>query len=133
MLIYLMRHGETDWNKAGRFQGQQDVPLNENGIELAVKTAEGLKNVNFDAAFSSPLQRALVTARTVIGSRNIEVQTDERLRELCFGPSEGECSDLAKGNPMHPMYSFLFKPDCYAPTAGAESLDHARKRAEEFL
>lgn len=133
MLIYLMRHGETDWNKAGRFQGQQDVPLNENGIELAVKTAEGLKNVNFDAAFSSPLQRALVTARTVIGSRNIEVQTDERLRELCFGPSEGECSDSAKSNPMHPMYSFLFKPDCYAPTDGAESLDHARERAEEFL
>lgn len=133
MLIYLMRHGETDWNKAGRFQGQQDVPLNENGIELAVKTAEGLKNVNFDAAFSSPLQRALVTARTVIGSRNIEVQTDERLRELCFGSSEGECSDSAKSNPMHPMYSFLFKPDCYAPTDGAESLDHARERAEEFL
>ena len=56
MLIYLMRHGETDWNKAGRLQGQSDIALNEFGIELAVKTAEGLRNIDFQAAFSFPLE-----------------------------------------------------------------------------
>ena len=62
MKVYLMRHGETDWNKARRLQGQSDIALNEFGIELAVKTAEGLKDVVFDAAFSSPLQRAITYA-----------------------------------------------------------------------
>ena len=54
MNIYLMRHGETDWNRARRLQGQSDIPLNEYGIKLAEKTAEGLEEVEFDAAFSSP-------------------------------------------------------------------------------
>ena len=76
MRIYLMRHGETDWNKARRLQGQSDVPLNEFGIELAIKTAEGLKNVDFDAAFSSPLKRALVTAQTVLGDREVPLVTE---------------------------------------------------------
>ena len=63
MKIYLMRHGETEYNRVGRLQGQSDIPLNEFGIQLAEKTAEGLKSVSFDAVFSSPLQRALETAR----------------------------------------------------------------------
>lgn len=133
MLIYLMRHGETDWNKARRLQGQSDIPLNEFGVELAVKTAEGLKEVPFDAAFSSPLNRALVTARTVIGGRNVAVETDERLKEIDFGPSEGECFDPAKQNPNHPLHNFFCNPGSYAPTDGAESFEKARKRAEEFL
>lgn len=133
MLIYLMRHGETDWNKERRLQGQSDIPLNEFGTELAVKTAEGMKEVAFDAAFSSPLKRALVTAQTVIGGRSVPVETDERLKEINFGPSEGECFAPAKQNPNHPLHNFFCKPDCYAPTDGAESFAQARKRAEEFL
>lgn len=134
MLIYLMRHGETDWNKERRLQGQSDIPLNEFGIELAVKTAEGLKDVPFDAAFSSPLKRALVTARTVIGERNVIVEADERLKELNFGPSEGGYFDSAKQeNSAHPLHNFFCHPECYAPTDGAESFEKARKRTEEFL
>ena len=133
MQIYLMRHGETDWNKARRLQGQSDIALNENGIELAVKTAEGLRDIDFQAAFSSPLQRALVTARTVIGNRIVRIETDDRLKEINFGPSEGECFDLAKKNPEHPLHNFFCRPDCYAPTDGGESFEQAGARAEEFL
>ena len=133
MLIYLMRHGETDWNKAGRLQGQSDIALNEFGIELAVKTAEGLRNIDFQAAFSSPLQRALVTARTIIGDRNVKVETDDRLKEMHFGPSEGDCFDSAKKDPNHPLHNFFCRPECYAPTDGAESFEHAWARADEFL
>ncbi len=55
MDIYLIRHGETDWNKTKRLQGVTDIPLNACGIELAEKTAEGLKDVPFDRIYTSPL------------------------------------------------------------------------------
>ena len=90
MIVYLMRHGETDWNKERRLQGRSDIPLNAFGMELAEKTAEGMKESPFDRAFSSPLDRAYTTARIVIGDRPVEVVKDDRLQEICFGPSEGQ-------------------------------------------
>lgn len=133
MKIYLMRHGETDWNKARRLQGQSDIPLNEFGMELAEKTAEGLKGVDFEAVFSSPLKRAYVTARIVVGNRNVPVITDDRLKEVNFGAGEGEYFDPIKQNPEHPLYNFLRKPECYVPTGGGESIDQVKERAEAFL
>ena len=62
MQIYLIRHGETDWNKANRIQGQVDIPLNDYGIRLAEETAEALKDVPFEAIFCSPYDRARKTA-----------------------------------------------------------------------
>ena len=93
MIVYLMRHGETDWNKARRLQGQSDIALNENGIDLARKTAAGLKGVTFDRVFSSPLKRALMTAQIIAAESGCAVETDDRLKEINFGPSEGECFD----------------------------------------
>lgn len=129
MVIYLMRHGETEWNRAGRLQGQSDIPLNEFGIELAEKTAEGLKNVNFDAAFSSPLQRALVTARIVIGERAVAVETDERLKEIHFGAYEGKSFGAGQPKATHP----LARPESYVPAGGGESIGEAKTRAKAFL
>ena len=62
MKIYLMRHGETEWNKIGKFQGQVDTPLAKEGILQAQKTSEGMKEIPFDCIFSSPLKRAYMTA-----------------------------------------------------------------------
>lgn len=133
MNVYLMRHGETDWNKDRRLQGQSDIALNQYGIELAEKTAEGLKNVRFDAVYSSPLQRALITAKIVVGDRKVAIHKDDRLMEIHFGPSEGECFDAAKQNPEHPLYSFFCQPESYQPVDGAESFAQARERTESFL
>ena len=58
MDIYLIRHGETDWNRMKKLQGTTDIPLNAYGIELAEKTAEGLKDIPFDRIYTSPLIRA---------------------------------------------------------------------------
>ena len=55
--IFLIRHGETNWNKEGRFQGQIDIPLNENGKDQARKTFEYLRNISFNKAFSSSMHR----------------------------------------------------------------------------
>ena len=73
MDIYLIRHGETDWNKTKRLQGVTDIPLNACGIELAEKTAEGLKNVPFDRIYTSPLIRAKKTAEIIRGDRPVEL------------------------------------------------------------
>ena len=62
MKLYLVRHGQTDWNKEKRLQGQEDIPLNDFGRHLAKETGIGLRNVRFDLCFSSDLKRALETA-----------------------------------------------------------------------
>ena len=67
MKIYLVRHGETDWNQAGLLQGQTDIALNAQGLEQAREAAERLKEVPFEIAFCSPLIRAKRTAETIIG------------------------------------------------------------------
>ena len=53
MRLYMVRHGETDWNKAKKVQGRADIPLNAYGRELAEKTAEGLRGISFDLAYST--------------------------------------------------------------------------------
>ena len=58
MRIYLIRHGETEWNTRHLLQGATDIPLNQNGVEVARITAEALKDVPFDVVFTSPLKRA---------------------------------------------------------------------------
>ena len=63
MKIYLIRHGETEWNKECRLQGQTDIELNEYGRELAAITSEALKDIPFEIIFHSPLNRAEETAR----------------------------------------------------------------------
>ena len=65
MKIYLVRHGETDWNQAGLLQGQTDIALNAQGLEQAHDAAERLKKVPFEIAFCSPLIRAKRTAEII--------------------------------------------------------------------
>ena len=90
MKLYIVRHGETDWNNEKKLQGRSDVPLNDYGRELAYITAEALKDVSYDAIYSSPLIRAYETATILKGDRDIDIIKDERLREMCFGEYEGK-------------------------------------------
>ena len=69
MKLYMVRHGETDWNKARRIQGQVDIPLNEFGRRLAKKTALGLADVPFDLCYTSPMSRAKETAKLILQGR----------------------------------------------------------------
>lgn len=86
--LYIVRHGETEWNKIGRYQGITNVPLNENGIAQAKACGNALKDIHFERILSSDLSRALVTAETIRGNRQLEIKTDERLREINFGDWE---------------------------------------------
>ena len=73
MRLYIIRHGETEWNVSGRMQGSTDIPLNEKGIRLAQVTAEGLKDVSFDLAITSPLERAKQTAEIILAAAAVVV------------------------------------------------------------
>lgn len=116
MKIYMIRHGQTEWNKSGRLQGQTDIALNENGRELAAKVGQALKRIPFDRVISSPLIRSVETAQLVLaenegkagkmlrsgckwkrreeqargmGGTDLVLTTDERIKEIGFGEYEG--------------------------------------------
>ena len=91
--IYLIRHGETDWNSKKLLQGQVDIPLNKKGEQQAKEIAKRLTNVNFDLIFSSNLLRAKRTAEIIALEKKIAVQTTNLLRERSFGSLEGKHVD----------------------------------------
>jgi broad specificity phosphatase PhoE len=89
-LLYLTRHGETDWNVAGRWQGHTDVPLNAVGYSQARALGRALRRVSPVAVVSSDLVRAVETARVAAALLRVELAyTDRELRERAFGCFEG--------------------------------------------
>ncbi|NDJ54292.1 MAG: histidine phosphatase family protein [Chloroflexi bacterium] len=89
LTLYLVRHGETQYNADGRFQGVTDVPLNELGRKQAAAVGERFKSMNFDVIYSSDLQRAQETAKAISAHHQKEIILDQRLREIDFGSWEG--------------------------------------------
>lgn len=88
MKLYLIRHGQTDWNLAQKIQGQTDIPLNNTGILQAEKMRDKLKNYQFDKCYVSPLKRAKQTAE-IITDGQMELIFDDNLKERGFGSLEG--------------------------------------------
>ena len=92
--IYVIRHGETEWNRLRYFQGQTDIPLNENGRLQAARLADELKGVlPFDRIVSSDLVRATETAEILNRGYNMPILVDPGLREVHFGEWEGLDAD----------------------------------------
>ncbi len=132
MKVYLIRHGETDWNRECRLQGQSDTELNEIGLELARITAKELKDLSFDAIYSSPLKRAYRTAEIMNEGRDLEIITDNRLLEINFGEREGHIIPGRDGDKSNPIYNFEFVPDAYVPADGGETFDEIYARTGDF-
>ncbi|MCC3424375.1 MAG: histidine phosphatase family protein [Microcoleus sp. PH2017_01_SCD_O_A] len=89
--LLLVRHGETDWNRAGKFQGQIDVPLNDNGREQARQAAEFLKDVKLDFAISSSMLRPKETAEIILKYHgDLQLELRDELREISHGLWEGK-------------------------------------------
>lgn len=90
MRIYIIRHGQTDWNLQGRFQGREDIPLNEFGIQQAHRCGKALKKESFRAVITSPLQRAKKTAEIIAGHVGVnEVIIEEGIIERDFRKISG--------------------------------------------
>ena len=129
MIIYIIRHGETDWNVLRKFQGRTDIPLNENGRQVAAWTKEGLKDVAFDLVYTSPLRRAKETAQIIVGDRQIPIIEEERIIEMNFGSYEGVEARLQDDN----LKRFFKAPEQYRAPEGGESIEEVLQRAGEFL
>ncbi|MGC3992911.1 MAG: histidine phosphatase family protein [Propionicimonas sp.] len=91
--VVLLRHGVTDWNDGGRFQGHADVPLNEEGRAQAAAAAERLVGAGITRVFASDLSRANETARIVAARCGLAVDADPRLREVNVGSWSGLTMD----------------------------------------
>ena len=88
--IYLIRHGESEWNAAGDlYCGRTDIGLSKEGVTQAKNAGDFLSSVAFDRAYASPLIRARDTAELILGERNLPIQLDERIYEGDFGEWEG--------------------------------------------
>jgi broad specificity phosphatase PhoE len=130
--LVFVRHGETAWNAARRFQGQSDVPLSPRGQAQAAALGLALRNVPFTHAYSSDLHRALETARAIVAGRDLPIVTDVRLREFDFGQWEGltwneivvRWPDLEK---RLPTAARLYEP------IGGERFEHVVARVRAFL
>ena len=88
-LLVLVRHGQTDWNIKGRFQGRRDIPLNSRGVLQAEAASGALRSLRFGSIWSSPLARALQTAQILAAPHEIEVSIQTDLTEICHGEWEG--------------------------------------------
>ncbi len=131
-MLYIIRHGKTDWNVRHKLQGRTDVPLNEEGRQMAEAARAEYLNVHFDICFCSPLVRARETAEILLKGRNIPILTDDRLAEMGFGSFEGIENSFQI--PDCPINELFYSPEKYtAPPGGAESLDDLFARTGAFL
>ncbi len=138
MKIYFVRHGETPWNVERRMQGQSDIPLNEFGCELAVKTGIGLADIAFDRVYASPLVRAYHTAELILGeskySKEQEIIEEPRITEIGFGVYEGLCCSPEGWNmPDDNFKNFFTNCSAYHAPEGGEEFEEVMKRTQEFL
>ena len=86
---YIVRHGETEWNRDGRIQGHADVPLSELGKRQVKTLANRLAECKFSVVYTSDLSRAIESAEIIVNGREVSITTDADLREFSYGEWEG--------------------------------------------
>lgn len=131
-LFYLVRHGESEWNAQNRLCGRTDVLLSEAGRRQARSLAERLKPIPFEALYSSPLQRALETARLISESVGLHPVPDQRLVELDYGQWEGRTMAEIMENDPETFRAWDANPAQVAPPSGESGLE-AHQRIVSFL
>ena len=129
--IYLVRHGETAWNKEGLFQGQSNIDLNETGIKQAEKLRDHLNSNKWDAVYCSDLKRAVTTARIITSMHNVNLIPCTELREMNFGQLEGKNITECFTDPVTAKWWESRDAD-YAPQGG-ESILQLAGRTGQFI
>ena len=132
MAIYLVRHGETDWNTIRRLQGLRDVGLNSVGVMQAIKLARRFRSLRLAAIVTSPLSRARVTGMRIRGSQQVPVIAENDLREIDHGHWTGMTPlEIAQKSPEEHA-AWKYAPDSFRPSSG-ERLSSVYGRAGRVL
>lgn len=131
--VYIVRHGQTDWNAKGITQGHKDIPLNSEGIKQAKALKNNLKKIKFDAVFSSDLIRARKTAEIITLERKMAVETTRLLRERRYGKYDGKSEQMMKK--FYDNWERLSKKERvkYKPCQGYETDEEIVSRFITFL
>ncbi|MBQ3796345.1 MAG: histidine phosphatase family protein [Butyrivibrio sp.] len=129
MKVYVVRHGQTDFNAQKIMQGRSDIPLNDTGRAQAKAAREKLGDIKFDVVYSSPLIRAVETASIIGAVPKEQIITDERIIEACFGKYEG----MVYGKMGLPMILFWAVPEIFPAPATAETTDEMIERIRSFF
>ena len=134
MLFYLVRHGQTDWNRAGKIQGTTDIPLNETGRKQAEQLATVLKErsgypakTRIDAVYASPLARAFQTAEILAKEEKLPLRRLTGLRERDFGCWEGKSWQQVEAEYPDEFHLWREQP------SGGESRKSCEARSERAI
>ena len=131
-ILWLVRHGQTDWNIEGRYQGQADTSLNPTGIAEAGEAAQQLAGRPFQKVYSSDLTRAKQTAELIARPRNATILVDPRLREISLGEWEGQLFNLIQVSyPQEVAQRELTPLTFRAP--GGESIEDIWRRVKQAV
>jgi broad specificity phosphatase PhoE len=128
----LIRHGQTDWNVQGRWQGQADPPLNDRGREQAHHIAEYQSQLGFKALYSSDLRRALETAQIIGAELGLAVTPEPRLREINLGQWQGMLSTDIEAQYPDEFRRWHEQPLSAQPPGGEDILTMAARVLEAF-
>jgi broad specificity phosphatase PhoE len=126
--VYLIRHGQTDWNKEEIFRGRADVPLNDHGRDEAWALSQYLEDISADACYSSPLERARETAEIIARPHSLEVEIDDGIIDVDYGEWQGFSAAKVRKNYAETYQRWLERPH-HIKFPGGESLSAVRKRA----
>lgn len=131
MLIFLVRHAESTWNSKKKIQGQKDPPLSSYGKREARLVGKRFKELVFDEVFSSPLKRALETARSIVGKK-ADIHVDDDLREINLGKWEGRTLFQIRKQYGEKFDRWAVRPD-RIPIPGGEDFKAFVRRVKKAL
>ncbi|MBN2432972.1 MAG: histidine phosphatase family protein [Acidobacteria bacterium] len=131
-VLVLIRHGETELNIGNVFRGRLDIGLTDNGRAQAAQLAEALRSFPLVAVYSSPLRRAMVTARTVAAVHDLAVQPDQDFQNICLGEWEGTPKQTVKARFPELWRQWVTTPET-VQIPGAETLAQMRIRIRRGL
>jgi len=132
MRLYIIRHGQTAWNREEVFRGTRDIPLNEVGLEEAAALADTLRETRFDALYTSPLSRARQTADAVAKYQGLLPEIEPLLTDLNFGAWQGKAHEEVKRKYPELYQTWITMPE-QARFPDGESLQIVLNHADALL
>jgi broad specificity phosphatase PhoE len=130
LTVFLLRHGQTAWNKQGRVMGRTQVPLDADGIQQIQKIAPLVASLELDGIYTSPLRRAVQTARVIAEGTNLPICKSEGLNEIAFGDWTGRhFDDLIDDE----LYRRFIKSPAKTLLPGGETISDVQRRGLKVI